>query len=306
MDNGGNFFAAAPIYGHHHHHQPPNPTSYHGPSITTFSNNAAMEQEVDPHLVSLQLGKRDYYVENGGELSSSSSSSSIVRKKGRQMTVARCQVEECGAELRDAKEYHRRHKVCEVHAKATSVVVHGLHQRFCQQCSRFHRVNEFDEAKRSCRRRLAGHNERRRKSPHVSLSTSNASQERALSLLSSESDYYPNAASLSLSSSAALNELIAENRAALLAARQLMLLKDMSCSQDYTNAVVFPSAQAQHLLGPPFMHHHHQLLVQDQQDWCHGQQEAEHVTLDLMHSKQAQEREACTAQWHSLNGAHIS
>ncbi|KAJ0826969.1 putative transcription factor SBP family [Helianthus annuus] len=39
----------------------------------------------------------------------------------------------------------------------------GMHQRFCQQCSRFHELSEFDEAKRSCRRRLAGHNERRRK-----------------------------------------------------------------------------------------------------------------------------------------------
>lgn len=29
--------------------------------------------------------------------------------------------------------------------------------------SRFHVVEEFDEGKRSCRRRLAGHNKRRRK-----------------------------------------------------------------------------------------------------------------------------------------------
>lgn len=28
---------------------------------------------------------------------------------------------------------------------------------------RFHELSEFDELKRSCRRRLAGHNERRRK-----------------------------------------------------------------------------------------------------------------------------------------------
>lgn len=35
---------------------------------------------------------------------------------------------------------------------------------------RFHVVSEFDESKRSCRRRLAGHNERRRKSSHDSLS----------------------------------------------------------------------------------------------------------------------------------------
>ncbi|KAH9609208.1 hypothetical protein KSS87_002244 [Heliosperma pusillum] len=59
-----------------------------------------------------------------------------------------CQAEKCTVELTDAKRYHRRHKVCEFHAKAPSVLVSGLRQRFCQQCSR---------------RRLAGHNERRRK-----------------------------------------------------------------------------------------------------------------------------------------------
>ncbi|XP_028761688.1 squamosa promoter-binding protein 1-like isoform X2 [Neltuma alba] len=59
-----------------------------------------------------------------------------------------CQAENCSAELSDAKPYHKRHKVCEYHAKAQEVVVCGIRQRFCQQCSR---------------RRLAGHNERRRK-----------------------------------------------------------------------------------------------------------------------------------------------
>lgn len=75
-----------------------------------------------------------------------------------------CQVEKCTADLMEAKQYHRRHKVCEVHAKAPAAIVAGVRQRFCQQCSRFHELLEFDEAKRSCRRRLAGHNERRRKS----------------------------------------------------------------------------------------------------------------------------------------------
>ncbi|XP_020589540.1 squamosa promoter-binding-like protein 3 [Phalaenopsis equestris] len=75
-----------------------------------------------------------------------------------------CQAEKCTADLTEAKRYHRRHKVCEAHAKAAAVIVAGLRQRFCQQCSRFHELPEFDEAKRSCRRRLAGHNERRRKS----------------------------------------------------------------------------------------------------------------------------------------------
>lgn len=48
-----------------------------------------------------------------------------------------CQVEKCGLDLSDAKRYHRRHKVCEIHAKAPIVIVAGIRQRFCQQCSRF-------------------------------------------------------------------------------------------------------------------------------------------------------------------------
>ncbi|KAF7803429.1 squamosa promoter-binding-like protein 3 isoform X1 [Senna tora] len=96
---------------------------------------------------------RDVYRKQRG--SSSSSSSSMAPS---------CQVENCENDLREAKHYHRRHKVCEFHAKSPSVLIAGLHQRFCQQCSRFHEVSEFDDTKKSCRKRLAGHNERRRKS----------------------------------------------------------------------------------------------------------------------------------------------
>lgn len=74
-----------------------------------------------------------------------------------------CQVDDCREDLSNAKDYHRRHKVCEVHSKATNALVGKQMQRFCQQCSRFHPLSEFDEGKRSCRRRLAGHNRRRRK-----------------------------------------------------------------------------------------------------------------------------------------------
>lgn len=48
-----------------------------------------------------------------------------------------CQAEQCTADLTDAKRYYRRHKVCEHHSKAPVVLVGGLRQRFCQQCSRF-------------------------------------------------------------------------------------------------------------------------------------------------------------------------
>lgn len=74
-----------------------------------------------------------------------------------------CLVERCGVDLSGSRGYHRRHKVCEVHSKTPVVVVGGQEQRFCQQCSRFHLLAEFDDVKRSCRKRLDGHNRRRRK-----------------------------------------------------------------------------------------------------------------------------------------------
>ncbi|KAL5225086.1 hypothetical protein ABZP36_011725 [Zizania latifolia] len=75
----------------------------------------------------------------------------------------RCQVEGCGVGLGGSKEYYRKHRVCEVHTKCPRVVVAGKERRFCQQCSRFHSLSEFDQKKRSCRRRLSDHNARRRK-----------------------------------------------------------------------------------------------------------------------------------------------
>ncbi|KAL9240149.1 hypothetical protein vseg_014401 [Gypsophila vaccaria] len=103
-----------------------------------------------------------------GKSNSSSSSSSVVQSG----ETARCQVEGCEVDLSDAKAYYSRHKVCGFHSKSPLVLVSGLHQRFCQQCSRFHQLPEFDQGKRSCRRRLAGHNERRRKPPSGSLLSS--------------------------------------------------------------------------------------------------------------------------------------
>ncbi|CAA0842810.1 Squamosa promoter-binding-like protein 9 [Striga hermonthica] len=84
-------------------------------------------------------------------------------KKGRTVAAQggqppRCQVEGCSADLSDSKAYYSRHKVCAVHSKSPTVIVAGLEQRF-------HQLPEFDQGKRSCRRRLAGHNERRRKPP---------------------------------------------------------------------------------------------------------------------------------------------
>lgn len=54
-----------------------------------------------------------------------------------------CQVEDCRADLSSAKDYHRRHKVCDVHSKATSALVGNVVQRFCQQCSRSFFILDF-------------------------------------------------------------------------------------------------------------------------------------------------------------------
>ncbi|CAL1413573.1 unnamed protein product [Linum trigynum] len=79
-----------------------------------------------------------------------------------------------GPDLGKCRDYHRRHKVCEVHSKTARVFIKGHEQRFCQQCSRFHSLGEFDEGKRSCRKRLDGHNRRRRKPQPDSLSMNSA------------------------------------------------------------------------------------------------------------------------------------
>ncbi|KAL4562866.1 hypothetical protein LXL04_026897 [Taraxacum kok-saghyz] len=227
-------------------------------------SNAIRQRMPDPHMMCLKLGKRHYCecsVVPDRHTAEDSSSSSTKRGKppypyhmtdiATTTTITvwpastpaaqppRCQVEGCGVSLSNTKEYYRRHKVCEIHSKAPKVVVLGLQQRFCQQCSRFHGVTEFDEAKRSCRRRLEGHNQRRRKgtipnslprnfpNSHATSTLMAAEQQFppspllkpgcALSLLSSPKTEpwvsSSGSGDLSLRCSAALSDLIAANRA---------------------------------------------------------------------------------------------
>eukprot|EP01018_Ginkgo_biloba_P024324 Gb_23724 [translate_table: standard] len=101
--------------------------------------------------IGLKLGKRIYFEDTncGGSVKATTTTtthvsvfpgSSVQSKKPRAMSQGtqppRCQVEGCKTELTCAKDYHRRHKVCEVHSKSAKVTVAGLEQRFCQQCSR--------------------------------------------------------------------------------------------------------------------------------------------------------------------------
>ncbi|CAA0815992.1 Squamosa promoter-binding-like protein 3 [Striga hermonthica] len=116
------------------------------------------EEEKKVRFVEVQLKRKRQSLDDGG-------SGRRRAGSGAAGQPPLCVVEECGAGLEGFKKYYQRHRVCVVHSKSPVVLVDGLRQRFCQQCSRFHELSEFDSTKRSCRRRLVGHNMRRRKSP---------------------------------------------------------------------------------------------------------------------------------------------
>ncbi|WOL17399.1 squamosa promoter-binding-like protein 12 isoform X1 [Canna indica] len=141
-----------------------------------FSPAAAPAAGLEESQIGLKLGKRTYFEDASAEssvknplssLDSTAAPPTAVVKKSRvsQQSAQNtcCQVQGCNIDLSGAKDYHRKHRVCEAHSKCSKVVVAGQERRFCQQCSRFHDLTEFDQKKRSCRRRLSDHNARRRK-----------------------------------------------------------------------------------------------------------------------------------------------
>uniref|UniRef100_A0A7N0UUZ5 SBP-type domain-containing protein n=1 Tax=Kalanchoe fedtschenkoi TaxID=63787 RepID=A0A7N0UUZ5_KALFE len=142
------------------------------PAAASSVSVEASGGSVEP-VIGLKLGKRTYFEDfcsasNAKTLTVSdkplsSASSRRSRSSHQTMQSLRCQVEGCNVDLSGSKDYHRKHRICESHSKCPKVIVGGLERRFCQQCSRFHKLSEFDEKKRSCRKRLSDHNARRRK-----------------------------------------------------------------------------------------------------------------------------------------------
>ncbi|OIV91954.1 hypothetical protein TanjilG_23215 [Lupinus angustifolius] len=88
-----------------------------------------------------------------------------VRTARASAVVLRCQVPTCEADISELKGYHKRHRVCLRCANAATVLLRGEANRYCQQCGKFHILLDFDEGKRSCRRKLERHNKRRRRKP---------------------------------------------------------------------------------------------------------------------------------------------
>ncbi|KAH6816544.1 hypothetical protein C2S51_021364 [Perilla frutescens var. frutescens] len=79
-----------------------------------------------------------------------------------------CHLPGCEADISQLKGYHKRHRVCLNCAHAAAVVLDGESKRYCQQCGKFHLLSNFDEGKRSCRRKLEKHNDRRRRKSNES------------------------------------------------------------------------------------------------------------------------------------------
>lgn len=142
------------------------------------------EQLVGHGGLNLNLGRQVYPITEDDLERWEGKSGKKTKIAGASSNRAVCQVDDCQTDLTGAKDYHRRHKVCNFHSKATKALVANVLQRFCQQCSRFHALEEFDEGKRSCRRRLAGHNRRRRKThPENTVNGVALNDERSCSYL---------------------------------------------------------------------------------------------------------------------------
>eukprot|EP00892_Ulva_mutabilis_P009366 jgi/Ulvmu1/6801/UM031_0002.1 len=75
----------------------------------------------------------------------------------------KCHVRGCGKSVLALRDFNQRYHICGEHIKAPRILRNGRVERFCQQCSRFHAVTEFEGVKRSCRKQLERHNARRRK-----------------------------------------------------------------------------------------------------------------------------------------------
>jgi len=87
------------------------------------SNNSAVADGDTNHVVSVQRRQRseEDRPRKGGASSS---------------TPPSCQVDGCHADLSGARDYHKRHKVCEAHTRTSLVRIKNIEHRFCQQCSR--------------------------------------------------------------------------------------------------------------------------------------------------------------------------
>ena len=102
--------------------------------ITKVASSSYLEENQSSNLSRIDFKFRSYENHDG--------TSSLPSKKPRasnscSQSPPLCQVYGCNMDLSFSKDYHKRHRVCEAHSKSSVVIVSGVEQRFCQQCSRF-------------------------------------------------------------------------------------------------------------------------------------------------------------------------
>lgn len=111
--------------------------------VQVKTSSAALEVPAESSDLCLKLGKPAYSGRDSNDASAGSTkllapcrkkSKSCGQSSSRQLP--RCQVDGCELDLSSAKDYHRKHRVCETHSKCPKVTVSGVERRFCQQCSR--------------------------------------------------------------------------------------------------------------------------------------------------------------------------
>lgn len=105
------------------------------------SSSSKLSSVATQELTRIDFKLRSFldYGNNDDTSSSSSRAFALPAKKPRALSSEKpfCQVYGCSKDLSDSKDYHKRHRVCDAHSKTSVVIVSGIEQRFCQQCSRF-------------------------------------------------------------------------------------------------------------------------------------------------------------------------
>ncbi|XWS13986.1 hypothetical protein CRYUN_Cryun36dG0085300 [Craigia yunnanensis] len=124
--------------------------------------------------------------------------------------TCRCQVPGCEADISELKGYHKRHRICLRCANSSTVLIDGETKRFCQQCGKFHLLSDFDEGKRSCRRKLERHTHNNRRPMKPVGSKTAVNKESQVAVQSEDIAYDGEAAKDDLS----LSGLIAEKEPA--------------------------------------------------------------------------------------------
>ena len=79
--------------------------------------------------------------------------------------IIRCTIDNCGEPC--VSVYCRRYHTCRAHIEALHVVRNGEECRFCQRCSSFQPVGDFDGARHTCRDALSAYNAARREARKV-------------------------------------------------------------------------------------------------------------------------------------------